>query len=376
MHVFHVITTLNKGGAETHLAALCEAQRERGAEVTVAYLKGDGYWVPQLHSLGIRTLALDISRYFDLSAMRRLRAAIAAAAPDLVHAHMPPAELYCNVAIRGGATPHFVISKHVDRFRFYPGPCEKLVERFCARPAQRVICISQAVNDYFAGRWPADLAKKLVTIRYGLKPEENHAELEQQARQLRRDWAVADDEVLFGIAARLTEQKSIDTLIRAFAQIVERKQFKARLAIVGQGPLEAELRALGRDLGVDDKIVWAGFHTNIPVVMRAFDTFVLSSIFEGFGLVLLEAMEASRPIVGSAISAIPEIVVDGVTGFLVPPRRADELAGAMSKLQDAQVRSSMGIEGRRRLEEHFTVSQMADLTLGVYEDLFVSAQAK
>src|SRR5688500_6187775 len=100
--------------------------------------------------------------------------------------------------------------------------------------------------------------------------------------------------------------------------------------------------------------------------MRALDVFVLSSIYEGFGLVLLEAMEASTPIVASGVSAIPEVVGDGETGKLVPPQDPDALMKAMAELVDPAVRAEMGAKGRERLTEVFGVDRMTDLTMDVY----------
>lgn len=368
MHIFHIITTLNKGGAESHLVELCRGLRDRAVALSVAFLKGDGYWAPALNEMGVHTIDLGARGYADPSAIRRLMRLIDAAEPDILHAHMPPGELYLNFAVRLGAPRPCVISKHVDRHPFYGGPGEARLERFCASPAREVICISQAVNAYFAERWPEKLRRKLTTVRYGLKPmgDTETAGLSADASALRAEWGVSSAEILFGIAARLVEQKSIDTLLRAFARLRAKSEVPIKLAIVGHGPLEAGLRSLAAELGIADRVIWAGFRTDIPVVMRAFDVFTLSSIYEGFGLVLLEAMEASSPIVASGISAIPEIVIDGHTGLLVPPRDPEALGDALAKMLDRGRRAAMGAAGRKRLIDAFSVERMTDETMAVY----------
>lgn len=372
MHVFHVITTLNKGGAESHLVDLCRALSQRGVRLTVAFLKGDAYWVPTLRAVGIDTIELGARHYADPAAVIRLSREIRRQEPDIVHAHMPPAELYTTAALCLAGGPAYMVSKHVDRHPFYPGPGARLLERLCARPAQSVLCISQAVHDYFRERWPASLAEKLVTVRYGMNPCQDAGDLAARASDLRREWGIAEDETVFGIAARFVEQKAIDTLITAFARLKETAEQPVRLVLVGQGPLEPSLRALADGFGLGDRIVWAGFRTDIPVVMRAFDVFVLSSIFEGFGLVLLEAMEAATPIVASGVSAIPEIVVEGETGLLVPPRQPDRLQDAMRSMLDPQARKTLGAAGHRRLIERFSVDKMADATFAIYRSILAS----
>ncbi len=102
--------------------------------------------------------------------------------------------------------------------------------------------------------------------------------------------------------------------------------------MVGYGPLEAELKARSLELGLADAVVWAGFRDDIPAVMSSFDVFALSSQYEGFGLVLLEAMAAGKPVVATNVSAIPEVVEEDVTGLLVPADDPDALSAAIVKL--------------------------------------------
>jgi len=366
VHIFHVITTLKKGGAESHLVDLCRALAARGIKLTVAFLKGEPFWVPELRAMGVETVALEARRYADPAAVWRLRQAIKRAQPDIVHAHMPPAELYAVLALAGMPGVPLVTSKHNDTEPFYRGPGADLLEQWCAARAGAIIGISGAVHRYFADAWPEHLRRKLVTVRYGLSPIEGGAAADAAARELRAEWGVSDGEVLFGIVGRLVRQKSIDTLLRAFARLREGADAPVKVAIVGEGELEGDLRALAGELGIADAVIWAGFRTDIPAVMRSFDVFVLSSIYEGFGLVLLEAMEASLPIVASGISAIPEIVVEGETGYLVPPQEPEALAGAMGKLLDRDARRRMGTAGHQRMLTEFVVDRMADETVAVY----------
>ena len=369
MHIFHVITTISKGGAESHLVDLCRSMRERGVEITVAYLKGDGYWAAEFAKLGVAVVALEAKRYADLAAIYRLRRAIVASQPDIVHAHMPPAELYAVLALRGLPEVRLVTSKHNDQEPFYRGPGASLLERHCAGRAHSMIAISNAVRSYFAASWPERLAQKLVTIRYGISPTSGGEAAIASPRALREEWQIKEGEVLFGIVARLVEQKSISTLLQAFALLRDSTSAPVKLVVVGRGPLESELRGLAGDLGLSDAVVWAGFRTDVATVMRSLDVFVLSSVYEGFGLVLLEAMEASLPIVASRVSAIPEIVVEGKTGCLVPSRDAQALATAMVSMLNEEDRHRMGKSGHDRLLSDFAVDRMVDETFSVYQSV-------
>lgn len=368
MHVLHVITTINRGGAENHLLELVRYQVGRGWKVTVAYLLGDGYWQRELTAMGVAVAPLGLRRYGDPRPLWRLLKLLKGSRFDLVHAHLPPAELYLRVALvlAGMKRLPFVISKHND-CPFHRLPGEKAMGRRVAARAAAVIAISSAVERYMTGPdlgLPADLVH---TIRYGIDP----APFEQAnaRKQLRKEWGIAERELVIGCVGRLVEQKSIDTLIRAFALFINKckGEHAAKLVIVGHGPLEESLRHCAQSSGAADNIVWAGFREDVPAVMSAFDIFALSSIFEGFGLVLIEAMASGLPVIATRAGAIGEVVVDGVTGLLAPVRQPLALLEAMGKLSEPRVRERMGKAGRERVKQEFTLERMCESTEALYQ---------
>jgi glycosyltransferase involved in cell wall biosynthesis len=170
-------------------------------------------------------------------------------------------------------------------------------------------------------------------------------------------------------------QKSIDTLLQAFSRFRRHAGVDAWLAIVGAGPLEAELRRRARDLGVGERVVWAGFHEDMRGVMRAFDVFAISSVYEGFGLVLIEAMASGRPVVATRAGAIPEVVADGDTGLLVPPGDPQAFAAALAKMTDPALRRSLGQAGQRRALADFTLDTMFARTDALYTDILAPPPA-
>lgn len=364
MKILHVITTIAKGGAESHLFELAKGQRARGHEVAVAYLRKAPYWQPALEALGISVHPLARRFYGDLRPLLRLKAVIRERRPDVVHAHMPPAELYAAAALLGDATP-LITSKH-NVARFYPGPFPAAVGRFVGRRSAAFIAISAAVAGYLTGPDLGVPAERVRTIPYGIDLQPYDAVDPARVQALRDSWGVGADTLVIGTAARLVPQKALHILLGAFAQFRAAGTPAARLVIVGAGPLEGELRAQAEALGLHD-VVWAGFQTDIPAVMAAFDVFALTSAFEGFGLVLLEAMAAGRPVAASAISAIPEVVADGETGVLVPPGDVAGFAAAFATLADPVRRERFGAAGRARARERFTLEVMVDRTLAVYQ---------
>ena len=140
---------------------------------------------------------------------------------------------------------------------------------------------------------------------------------------------------------------------------------KARLVIVGTGRAEAAMRRLAYELRISDRIVWAGFRDDIRRVMGSFDIFALTSIYEGFGLVLVEAMASRRAVIATRVGAIPEVV--GTTGLLISPRSPDELAAAFHQLSDHALRERLGEAGRQRVLDEFSLERMWEETDALYE---------
>lgn len=366
MRILHVITTIERGGAENHLADLARAQAEEGHTVAVAYLKRPPYWQPAFTAAGIEVVALGMRRYGDPRPAYRLRRAIMRFRPDVVHGHMPPAELYARVALLGLPQIPFVISKHNDE-PFYSGRYADTLGRWVARRAARIIAISSAVNTYTLARGFRPAAQ-IVTVPYGIATSPYRDVDPITTAALRASWKVPTDALLFGTVARFVPQKSLHDLLQGFALYRNQIGRAARVVLVGRGPLEAELRALAERLGIADEVVWGGFREDIPTVMRALDVFVLTSIYEGLGLVLLEAMAAGKPVVATRVSAIPEVVSDGVTGLLVPARDPAVLAEALARMNGEGVRENMGQAGRARVEADFDLEVMVTRTQNVYTE--------
>ena len=362
LHVLHVITAIGRGGAENHLLELVRHQRASGMAVSVAYLRGTGYWRPGLEKLGAEVHHLGLRFYGDLKPLLGLRRLLKGTHFDLVHAHLPPAELYCRLALFGtgrSALP-LLISKHNEE-RFCNAPGHRALGRWVARRADRVIAISDAVKRYMAGSGLGIPAGKIQTIFYGI-----------DAAAFAACGTPPPRELTIGFVGRLVPQKDIATLLRGFALLAD-GSVQARLVIVGEGPLMGELRQLADELGIASHVEWAGFREDIAAVMAGFDIFALTSLYEGLGLVLLEAMAAGVAVAATRVGAIPEVVVDGETGLLVEAGKPAELAAAFHKLSDGAVRARMGEAGRRRVTERFTLERMWKETDELYARLIAGA---
>ena len=144
----------------------------------------------------------------------------------------------------------------------------------------------------------------------------------------------------------------------------------ATLVIIGDGPERTALETLADDLGVADRIHWAGHRRDVPALLPAFDLYIQPSLHEGMPNTILEAMAAGLPVVATAVGGTPEVVVDGVTGLLVPPRDSNALVEAMAMLlSDQNLRYRMGRAGQERVKGQFSLERMVRQTQALYERL-------
>jgi glycosyltransferase involved in cell wall biosynthesis len=184
---------------------------------------------------------------------------------------------------------------------------------------------------------------------------------------------------VIGTIGRLTAVKDQASLIRAFAQlrhyVSEGRFAQLRLVIIGSGPLAAELHETAESLGIGEQIWLAGVREDIEIQLGRFDLFVLPSLAEGVPVTVLEAMACARPVVASAVGGVPELVVDGSTGTLVPAADPQSLARALAGyVDDPQLCRRHGQAGRERVLEHFSLERMVDDYQNLYIELLSNAR--
>lgn len=369
MRILHVITTLSRGGAENQLVGLAGLQKAAGHQVHVAYLKLEGYWRKALEEQGVGVTDLAAKGNADPMAASRLRHAISVFSPTLINAHMQPAELCTRLALLWSSKRHpaFVITKHnLNPFFRFPG--EEYVGRWVARRADGVIAVSAAVKELCERNGCAAAAGRVVTIHNAIDVPAFRDVDRASVAAVRAGWGVRDEEYLIGTTARLLPLKGIDILIRGFADYLPRSRRRAKLVITGAGPLENELKALAASLGLDQRVIFAGFRADMPAVMNAIDVFALTSNREAFGMVVIEALAAGRPIIATNVGGIPEIVVDGVHGVMIPPRQPAAVTEALLRLEDEPLRTRMSDACRRKAAASYGLERMFRDTMDFYSE--------
>lgn len=359
MRAVHLHRIRGIGGSERHVLTLLPALAERGVEPAFVGLDDPAAepqpFYDELAAAGVPFVRLSCPRDLDPLLARRVVRAVRAFRPDLVHTHLVHADVYgALAAVAAGAA--LVSTKHNDD-RFRLGPF-RFVERGLARRASRVIAITEALRSFTVERvgLPAD---KVEVVRYGLD-------------RLPEPWGTgrplelpAGAPVLLAIA-RLADQKGLDVAIRALPEI-RRSHPETLLVVLGEGPARGALEELDASLGVGDAVLLPGRLPDVAALLERAELLVHPARWEGFGLALLEAMLAARPVVAARVSSIPEIVVDGETGLLVPPDDPAALAGAIVRLLgDDELRARLGRAGLERARVEFSVERMARRTIEVY----------
>lgn len=363
MHVLHIIKATRIAGAERHLMTLLPALHARGVTVTLLLIHEPNKPVTDFAPAGVTVVRVPIARHLDFGVIGRLRRAIRQLKPDIVHTHLLHADLYGVIAAKLAGVRRVVISRHNDdQFRtLLPF---RLIHGMLWGMASAGIAISESVRQFcirIEGVKPA----KIHTVHYGLSVAQTDRRAARAA--LSAELRLPADALIVGAVCRLIAQKGITYALRAFARL---DAPNAVLVIAGDGHLRGALEAEARTLGIKNRVYFLGWRDDTAALMAAFDLFLAPSLWEGFGLVLLEAMAQQTPIIASNVSAIPEIVLDGETGRLVPPRDPAALAAALTDLlADAALRRHMGLVGQDRLETAFSVEGMAALTHEVYARL-------
>ncbi len=366
--MLQLITSLERGGAENHLLALLTHADRTTFESEAAVLSGEGELVSVFRDAGIPVHLLKARNRFDPFAFRKLLRLLRSGNYDILHSHLFRADIYAGLAVArlGERAPLLVSTRHNDD-RFFLNPFVGIVHYLISARQDLIIAISDHIARFTVSRGVRD-PSRVRRVYHGLEPTVTEA-LEREGLRIRQELGLGPEDFVIGNVGRLAPQKGQRHLIAAMPLILERVP-SAHAVIAGGGDLEDYLRDLSLEFGVADRVHVLGPRRDVPALMHAMDLFAMPSIWEGFGLVLLEAMAAGRPIVASRVATIPEVVADGETGVLVPAADPVALADAVASLAHDPARArALGEAGRQRLRRQFSIEKMVGDTELLYREL-------
>jgi glycosyltransferase involved in cell wall biosynthesis len=369
IRVLHLLTTLDLGGAEAQTLSLVRRFPADRYRFSAAWLKGRGEMAPAYRRAGCELTDLRLRGAADPTVLGRAVELVRRTRPHVVHTHMMKADLVGGLAARLGGAPVLVSTKH-NEDDYLRWPPLALAARAVAELADRLIVISDAVGRFFRRRLLLR-ESRMTRIFHGL-PVNGRGPADPAERDaFRRELGLGRDTRLVVTVARLTRQKGIDDLLHA-ASAARDALPDAVFLIVGRGELRDALRETARRLDLGDRARFLGLRHDVERILSCADLLVLPSLWEGFGLVLLQAMDAGLPIVATRAGAIPEVVVDGETGLLAPPRDPDSLATAILRvLRNPDRAAAMGRAGRERLGRSFSIEEEVRAHAALYEELLL-----
>jgi glycosyltransferase involved in cell wall biosynthesis len=352
-----MVTTLDRGGAENQLKILVTEQVSQGIQVLVLPLKGNLELLPEFREAGAEV----ITEYVNLPPLKQLKLlARKDFNIDILHSHLPRAELIGSMVKKKTS---FIISKH-NTEPFFPG-VPKFVStglaRFVSFRANSVIAISHAVKDYLVLNKEINRKKKLSVIHYGYDQTPISKEVSAAFYEIRN----RTDHLLITMS-RLTDQKDLPTLLTAFS-FSKKTYLDLELVIFGEGPLRDGLIKLSEELSISNCVHFLGKTSNPRGSMQVSDLFILTSKYEGFGLVLVEAMSAKLPIIAAKNSAIPEVVGENHP-LLFETGNASKLSSQINAFFESNELKDAVIDHQNSRLQLFTPSRMSELIKEVYSE--------
>jgi glycosyltransferase involved in cell wall biosynthesis len=362
--IAYVIGELGKGGAEYQLHELLRLLDRDRFEPRVFVLAPGGWWVEPIRRLGIVVEELPRRGSADVARLARLRAALARFAPHVLHTILWPGNCYGRLAAIGLGIPIVIAAeRNVVPYRRW----QIVLERALARTTAAWLVNCEAIADWLTAR--EHIARERIHvipngIDLGRVPP-----FVPDRRAARVAAGFPAERRLVAQVGRLEPQKDYPTYLRAM-QTVAAEVADVDFLVVGEGSLRADLEELAGRLGIAPRVRFTGVRHDVPALFGGVDVAVLTSIFEGFPNVVVEAMAAGAVAVAADVGGCGEVLVDGESGLLVPPRAPDAVAAAVVRvLADPGLAPRLASAARRRVEEHFAIDVMARRTADVYRAL-------
>jgi glycosyltransferase involved in cell wall biosynthesis len=344
LKILHIDPEKNWGGGEAQVSGLLQHLAHWGHHNDLA-TPPDGELFRQSLDSSVRKIPLRVRNDLDLRGIPALRRLIRQQRYDIVHLHTKRAHALSLWLPRGGRTPKYIVTRRMD----YPQARNCYTNYLYNRRVDGVIAISHSIVDRLS-----EAGVKRGSIRLihsGIDPE--------PFRLAARDERRSNRSTVVAIVAVLEERKGHRFLLDA-ARILKDSGRTIKYLLAGDGSHKAHLQQRVQMLGLQKEVSFLGFVKDIPNFLSSIDVLVLPSLYEGLGVAALEGMAAGKPVVGTRVGGLAELIVDGKTGLLVPPRDGPALAEAIEKLvEDPLMAHSMGQKGAERVLKNFTIEQTA-----------------
>ncbi|MBI1390064.1 MAG: glycosyltransferase [bacterium] len=382
--ILRVIARLNVGGPAIHVILLTAGlDPERYETVLVSGVEGpdEGDMHDLANEKGVEPFILpalgrELNPIRDLATLWKLYRVIRREKPDVVHTHTAKAGTVGRLAAWLAGVPVVIHTFHGHVLHGYFSPWKtelfRSIERFLARRCDKIIAVSESCRQDLL-RYGVGDEEKDVTIPLGLELEPFRAEPPESGAALRQQWGIPDGAIAVGMIARMVPIKRHEDLFRAIPAVLECHP-GVYFVIVGDGELRPELESLARDLNITHRLVFTGFRDDRARVYQALDLVALTSGNEGLPVAVIEALSSGKPVVATRVGGVPELIEDGVTGFIAEPYNVGSISEAFLR---ALAEPSLADMGRRAQEEtlrKYAVERLIRDLDELYQDLLRKKQ--
>ena len=364
----------NNGGGALYLRQVVKGIKEH-FHVTVACSYGDPLWEP-LTLDGVEWIPVPFKSKYDVRSVKYLNHLINKYAFDIVHAAEARALFFIMAATMISSTKSRSIKRvwtsHLPlHYKFRHSPVKLFIVNkiinYLSDSVDRIISVSEYLKKYHESRGRD--ASKIVVIYNGIPISNSPSHDDYSSSFLKSKLGLNEKTKVIAFVGRLDKQKGVEYLIRA-ASILKARYSSALFFIIGDGPLRQELQSLAYKLHVNENVRFLGYINDVNEIYPIFDIVAMPSLYEGLGYVAIEAAGAGKPVVASSLDVLSEVILDGETGFLVPPGNSELIAGALEKLLlNEKLAHQMGENGRRYVKEKFSYKTMINKHIAIYNDL-------
>lgn len=354
MRILYVITGLGLGGAEKVVADLADQMNALGHDVKIAYLTGNVQIKPASTDVEIIALHLNSAKHF-LLASKKYRKLVKSFRPSVVHAHMVHANIFTRINRALCPVPKLICTAHSSN---EGGKARMLAYRLTNRLSDINTNVSQEATQAMISKG-AFTKKTVVTVYNGI----NLNNFKNNPKSIRLE----QNTLNFITVGRFTDAKDYPNLINAFAILKKNNNRAIKLTIVGDGELRSQIESLIKELELDKDITLLGRRSDIRELLSQADIFVLASKFEGFGLVVAEAMACECYVVATDSGGVAEVM--GNTGKLVPIQNSQALANVLENTIALSFKERMqnNRKARARVEQFFSLETSVQKWLALYE---------
>ncbi|MDO9464863.1 MAG: glycosyltransferase [bacterium] len=365
VRILRIVPSLEMGGVERTLTSILPRLDKCQYKVYLCCLFKRDKLADIMESLGIPIIKFRMRARLDfdgkyIAGILRLARLMKKMQIDIVHTHLYRANLAGRIAAKLAGIPVIITNEHnIDSWKKFP---QRLSDRVLAGITNKIIAVSDAVKDFYVKKIGIS-EDKIITIYNGVDISKFQTYV--NINKKREEFGIKPDEKIITIIGRLQQQKGHVYFLKA-AQIIRKKKPNVKFLVVGDGPLESQLKTASDDLGISKNVIFTGLREDIPQILAMSDISVLTSLREGFSITVLESMAAGKPVVVTDVGGNSEVVKHGETGFIIPPQSPEDLAlYSLNLINNQELAKKMGEEAEKRVL-NFSIDRMVEKTENLY----------